>query len=154
MRISLLRATTSPDPVADQGQHMFAYSLLPHCGALDEHTVAAAYALNDPIVAVRGTGKKPSADVQATAGMVRIDRPNIVVETIKRAEDGHGVIVRFYESQRRRGPITVSAGFPLSQVKYTNLLEEDQVDLPLNEDGTVTVRVKPFEIVTLRLIPA
>ncbi len=154
MRISLLRATTSPDPVADQGQHTFAYSLLPHCGALDEHTVAAAYALNDPIVAVRGTGKKPSADVQATAGMVRIDRPNIVVETIKRAEDGHGVIVRFYESQRRRGPITVSAGFPLSQVKYTNLLEEDQVDLPLNEDGTVTVRVKPFEIVTLRLIPA
>ncbi|MBZ0302528.1 MAG: alpha-mannosidase, partial [Anaerolineae bacterium] len=32
MRISLLRAPTNPDPEADQGEHRFAYSLLPHAG--------------------------------------------------------------------------------------------------------------------------
>ena len=32
MRLSLLRSTTMPDPKADQGEHRFAYSLLPHTG--------------------------------------------------------------------------------------------------------------------------
>ncbi len=33
IRISLLRAPTHPDPEADQGQHRFAYSILPHVGS-------------------------------------------------------------------------------------------------------------------------
>ena len=32
MRISLLRATTAPDPTADRGRHRFAYALMPHAG--------------------------------------------------------------------------------------------------------------------------
>ncbi len=36
MRLSLLRSPTMPDPEADQGEHRFAYSLLPHAGGWDE----------------------------------------------------------------------------------------------------------------------
>src|SRR5205814_8119174 len=46
MRISLLRSPTRPDPEADQGEHRFAYTLLPHRGSWDETTINAAYALN------------------------------------------------------------------------------------------------------------
>ena len=38
MRLSLLRSPTSPDPEADQGEHGFAYSLLPHAGGWDAGT--------------------------------------------------------------------------------------------------------------------
>ena len=51
IRISLLRGTGSPDPVADLGKHRFAYSMLPHAGRWNEGTVAAAYGLNDPLIA-------------------------------------------------------------------------------------------------------
>ena len=61
--------------------------------------------------------------------------------------------MRLYESQRRRGEITLTAGFPLAAAERVNLLEARQAGLtPL--DNRVTLFVKPYEIVTLRLIPA
>ena len=86
------------------------------------------------------------------SSFVTTDKPNIVVETIKCAEDGHGLIIRFYEGQRRRGLVTLTAGFSLAHVWRTNLLEEDQTEL--TPVGTsVSLFVKPYEIVTLRLVP-
>lgn len=32
-----------------------------------------------------------------------VDSPNVVIETVKQAEDGNGVIVRLYECGRTRG---------------------------------------------------
>ncbi len=53
IRLSLLRATTWPDPVADRGHHRFTYRLLPHRGDLrDAGVVDAGYDLNVPIRAV------------------------------------------------------------------------------------------------------
>ncbi|MCZ7544039.1 MAG: alpha-mannosidase [Anaerolineae bacterium] len=149
MRLTLLRGTTLPDLEADLGEHRFAYSLLPHAGRWDETTVAAAYALNDPLIVVRGGG-----DAAAPLGaMLSANRPNIVIETVKRAEDGEGLVVRFYENQRRRGPVTLTAGFPLRGAWRTNLIEENQEALEVT-GRSVQLDVNPYEIVTLRLLPA
>ncbi len=146
IRLSLLRSPTTPDPQADAGEHRFAYSLLPHTGRWDERTVAAAYALNDPIIVWEGAGR-----VREQFTLVSVDSPNVVIETVKRAEDGRGLILRLYESQRRRGPVTLTAGFPLAAAWRTNLLEDDQT--PLTCDGNrVTVYVKPYQILTLRIV--
>lgn len=153
IRISLLRGPSQPDPVADLGAHTFTYSLLPHAGSWDERTIAAAYALNDPVVAARGTGRAVEHTPAALEGMLRLDRSNIVIETIKQAEDGRGVIVRFYEARRQRGPLSLTASFPLAEAWLTNLLEEDQTRLEVN-GNRVTMSIRPYQIVTLRLIPA
>jgi len=159
MRLSLLRGTTMPDPQADQGEHRFVYSLLPHAGPWGEATIAAAYALNDPLIVAQGqrSGKSPSSNLQSPTSnlqsLISVDRPNIVVETIKQAEDGNGVIVRFYESQRQRGPVTLIAGFDLAEVWHADLLEENHVAVEPS-GNSVTLFIKPYEIVTLRLIPA
>jgi alpha-mannosidase len=148
MRISLLRGTTIPDPQADVGEHQFTYSLLPHTGPWDETTIAAAYALNDALIVTEG-GRRPS--ISPLRSLVSVDRPNIVIETVKQAEDGNGVVVRLYESQRQRGPVTLTVGFELAGAWRTNLLEENQA--PLEPSGnSVTLSVKPYEIVTLRLV--
>jgi alpha-mannosidase len=81
-----------------------------------------------------------------------VDKPNIVVETIKLAEDGKGVIVRLDESQRRRGHLTLTTGFELAEAWHTNRLEENQAALA-SEINHVELYVKPYEIVTLRLMP-
>jgi alpha-mannosidase len=156
IRLSLLRSPTMPDPEADQGEHHFAYSLLPHAGNWNETTIAAAYALNDPLIVLeRG---EEASDLSSPphltlSALLAVDRPNIVIETIKRAEDGQGIIVRLYESQRQRGPVTLTPGFNLGSVWQTNLLEENQVALT-PEDNSVTLFVKPYQIVTLRLVAA
>ncbi len=70
---------------------------------------------------------------------------------MKRAEDGRGLIVRLYESRRQRGPATLRAAFPIAQAWRTNLLEEDQHPLEV-VDGQVNFAIRPFQIVTLRLL--
>ena len=162
IRISLLRSPTMPDPEADQGEHRFAYSLLPHAGGWNETTIGAAYALNDPLIVadMRSLRSADAAPMEAAQGSVqslngsllRIDKANIVVETVKNAEDGRGIIVRCYESQRRRGPITISAGFEIAEASRSNVLEEDQEALEVDGDQ-ITLTVRPYEILTLRLIP-
>ncbi|HEX4714586.1 MAG TPA: alpha-mannosidase, partial [Ktedonobacteraceae bacterium] len=158
IRLSLLRSPTAPDPQADQGKHTFSYSLLPHAGHWNEQTVGAAYALNDPWLVHERTSTEPpvaqeAASLSPLASLIRAEQPNIVIETIKRAEDGHGIIVRLYESQRCRGPVTLTTGFPLKAAWHTNLLEQDEQKFTVS-GRQVTFSVHPYEIVTLRLIPA
>jgi alpha-mannosidase len=147
MRLSLLRSPTEPDAHADEGEHTFVYSLFPHEGGWDERTIAQAYALNDPCRVVALRGKAADSDLS----LFSVDAPNVVIETVKAAEEGPGWIVRLYESQRCRGKVTLTAGFPLIRAWRTNLLEEKQEELPV-ELNRVTFFVKPYQIVTLRIV--
>lgn len=153
MRITLLRAPTYPDPEADQGWQQFTYSLFPHVNSagagLSNHAVAApAYSLNDPLLALTGTGRDP----HPLPALITAP-PQVIVETIKQAEDGRGIIVRLYECDRTRGEIALHVGFPLQVAMVTNLLEADQTVLEVVDQTTVVVAVKPFQILTIRLIP-
>ncbi len=155
IRLSLLRGTTSPDPQADQGEHRFAYSLLPHAGRWDEQTIAAAYALNDPVLVSsvkRAPDVAPPASSISEQPLVVADRSNIVIETIKRAEDGDGLIVRFYESQRQRGEVTLTTNFRIARAERVNLIEDHQAGL--TTDGQhLSLFVMPYQIVSVRLVP-
>ncbi len=78
VRISLLRSPTSPDPLADQGQHTFTYSVFPHTGNWDERTIGAAYALNDPWIiynhgALDETGTTTASDLKS---LIAIEQRN------------------------------------------------------------------------------
>lgn len=163
IRISLLRSPTNPDPEADQGVHRFTYSLLPHAGRWNEETVAAAYALNDPLIVHRSP---PSGAVNGAAAvdtgpsgalnrgpLISCDSPAVVIETIKRAEDGDGVIVRLFESQRKRHRATLRTAFEIGAAWRTSLLEDNQVELGTAGPRAVSLDLRPFEIVTLRLVP-
>jgi alpha-mannosidase len=150
IRLSLLRGPTNPDPEADVGEHRFAYSLYPHSGGWDECTIAEAYALNDPLIVAEGQGSRgATSDLQPV--FISVDRPNVVIETIKQAENGQGIVVRLYESQRCRGKVTLTTGFPLAGAWRTNLLEEDQERLDCT-DNRVTLFTRPYQILTLRLV--
>ena len=152
MRISLLRSPTTPDPQADQGRQEFCYSLLPHSGPLSEATIAEAYCLNDAIMLIENSSKrKPDKFVNSVGSFLSVDSPNVVIETIKKTEDGNGIIVRLYESLRKRGTITLTAGFKISEVYRSNLLEENLVKLE-HSVNKIKLSVRPFEIITLRIV--
>ena len=75
-----------------------------------------------------------------------------MIETIKRAEDGVGVIVRLYEFQRHRGPFALETSFPMVKAWRINILEENQEEIPV-EGNKLHYSIKPYQILTLRLIP-
>jgi alpha-mannosidase len=158
MRLSLLRAPTQPDPEADQGTHRFAYRLFPHANAagaaLTPSDVAArAYAFNDPLLVGRGVSAEGAEKRMGgrLESLVTLP-PNLVLETVKVAEDGRGLIVRFYEANRQRGVAELVAGFAVAEAYRCNLLEEEPSPLAV-AGRRVELAIRPFEIVTLRLLP-
>lgn len=154
IRLTLLRGTTAPDPYADLGEHEFSYSLFPHLGKWDEHTIAQAYALNDPIIVVPLEEKKSKSTQLPLKNfsLVAADQPNIVIETVKQAEDGNGIIVRLYESQRKRGRINLKTAFKIDSAWETNLLEENRDEIKIREEKRIELMIDPYQILTLRLI--
>jgi alpha-mannosidase len=150
MRLTLLRSPTMPDPTADAGEHHFVYSLLPHSGGWQEQTQVEAYALNDPPIAWKNNPKIKERRV--IDSLVSVSAPNVIIETVKQAENGDGIIVRLYESQRRRGMVEVRFAAKLKEAWETNLLEENQSSI--NVIGNrVTLSMKPYQIMTIRLKP-
>ena len=150
IRITLLRGSTTPDPSSDRGRHQFKYSLLPHAGPLDHQSMAAAYCLNDPVIVFES--ENPSSQLREIKPIVSIDKKNVIIETIKQAEDDNGIIVRMYESMRQRGKVTVRTSFELGEAHKTNLLEQTSELLKV-QNNSLTLYIRPFEIITLRLIP-
>jgi alpha-mannosidase len=152
IRLALLRSSTWPDPVADRGLQRFVYRLFPHRGDLREAGVIdSGFDLNAPLVAhptVPGPGSAPPS-----RSFFEVDAPHVVIDTVKAPEDGSaGLIVRLYEAWGRRGPVTVTAPWPVGRAERCDLLE--RITDGIGAAGSsVTVDVSPFEIVTLRLTP-
>lgn len=151
IRLSLLRGATEPDPLADIGEHTFTYSLLPHSDDWRTATVPAAYALNDPIIVAASLKKEITASTSELVSLCRVDSNHVVIETIKQAENGEGIIIRFYENHRKRGVITLTTGFDLETVMLTNMIEDDLEQISF-EGREISLPITPYEIVTLRLV--
>jgi len=107
MRITLLRSPTMPDPMADLGEHQFKYSLYPHADSWSEETQREAYLLNDPIISYRSKVEGQRSQTTSLQSLISCSAPNVIIETVKQAEDGDGIIIRLFESQRKRGQAQV-----------------------------------------------
>ncbi|MFD6338514.1 alpha-mannosidase [Streptomyces sp. NPDC060131] len=143
VRLTLLRAPHSPDPETDLGTHRFRYALLP--GGTVEETVREGLALNLPLRVAPAPEQPP---------LVNADHPAVTVEAVKLAEDRSGdVIVRLYESAGGRAEATLRVGFPVIGARVTDLLERPLHDAETDEEG-LRLRLRPFQILTLRLTPA
>jgi alpha-mannosidase len=152
IRLSLLRAPTWPDPVADRGHHRFTYRLLPHRGDLrDAGVVDAGYDLNVPLRAV-STAPHPGA-AGTSASLISVDAAHVVVETVKMTDDASGaLVVRMYEAWGRRGPVTLRLPWDIRRAAITDLLEREVGEIPVH-GASVTFDVSPFQVTTLRIEP-
>ncbi|HQY92698.1 glycoside hydrolase family 38 C-terminal domain-containing protein [Caldilinea sp.] len=145
-------APGDPHPAyTDQGDHTFRYALYPHGGdGLCAGVVQAAYDFNIPVQVVEAT-PHPGA-LPVAASWIEIDSPDVVMETVKLAEDGDGLIVRAYEATGATVQTHLLPGFLLSSVEEADLLERPERALDVAGDA-IDLMFRPFEIKTLRLRP-
>ena len=96
MTVSLLKSGTEPAENADRGHHEFTYSVYPHEGTWrDGGTVLEAEDLNKPLIAFH-------SDCEVSMSFACSDKNNVVIDTIKEAEDGKGIVIRAYEAYGMR----------------------------------------------------
>jgi len=150
MRLSLLRAPISPDPLADRGKHEFTYAILPHAGDLREgRVIEEAYALNAPLLAKEI--KKQKGDLPGSHSFFHVDSPSAVIESVKVAEEGGALILRLYEAHGSRGSVRLTTTLPIRKVFRADLLEKNMEPLPFKQQS-VSLDLAPFQIETLKLL--
>ena len=112
----------------DLGWHEFAYSIVPGAALDPAELTRRAAALNQPPIVVRETfhrGELPRAASQASVGC-----DHVLLNVIKPAEDGEGLIVRLSET--------------------ANIPAHAQIDLPF-ANASFEADFKPLEIKTFRV---
>ncbi len=143
--LTLLRSPMAPDMNADRGRQEFAYALYAWNGSLfDSRLVREAYELNCPVTTVAGAASEDCS-------LFSVDAHNVVVETVKPAEDGSGdIVVRLYESMRTATTCSLTTSLPVAAAQETDMLERQRADLGI-ADGKIELDFRPFEIKTVRL---
>ena len=143
--MSLIKSGRHPDPRGDEGQHRFAYAMLPHQGGFGvESIVRPAFEFNvNPTV-------RPASANPSSFSLLSVDQPNVIVAAVKKAEDDDDLIVRLYEAGKAAGYVRVKFNIPIESVSEVNLLEESPEPIA-QEFGEVELFFKPFEIKTLKV---
>ncbi len=161
LRLSLLRAPKWPDVTADLGAHEFTYSLYPHEGSWQEaHTVRKAAELNQATV-VMPAGAKPGMmlgtqpgqqlkKLSGTHSFIGFTGEHVILDTVKPAEDGNGVILRLYESAGGRENVEVKWNGPIQEAFLSDALENELQPLD-HQEGRIALSFSPYEIKTVRI---
>src|SRR5205823_7131702 len=120
----------------------------------EAQTVRRGYELNVPTLGVIGNGTSPVHGNQReyidSCSFLGTDCPHVVVETVKPAEDGDGLIVRLYEAHNQRGDGALIFATSILSAQECNLLEEPINDVSC-QGNTLSFQVRPFEIKTFRV---
>ena len=150
MRITLMRAPTCPDRTGDHGINTFKYAFHPHADDWRFDTVQKALAFNVPPVAFYNENAVDGS-LGSEYSFVTVDKKNITVDALKKAQDGNGYILRVVEDEQRRGKCRIDLGFGFDKVIECNMIEEDKAEIASDESG-FEFTINPFEVKTFRII--
>ena len=151
LRLTLLRSPTWPDPDADRGRQRFTYVLYPHAGGWKKAlTVRRGYELNTPLMAKQmfsHTGEMP-----ASRSFVSVENANVTLSAVKKAEDANALIFRMYEWAGTNSKVKLRVPTGAQYAVETNMMEKPEGEHLSLTDDTVTVSMKPYEILTLQVV--
>ena len=149
MRLSLLKSATYPNPEADKEIHHFTYALYPHYGDFRRGDVLQeAYKLNCPLYTKEAGVQQKNRDFEglpSERAYVSVDKSNIFIEVVKKAESGEGIIVRMYEAYGRRTSAVLKTAANQYTIYECDLMENPIIVLETYE-GKTEFEIKPYEI--------
>ena len=149
IRPTLFRCATNPNTIQDREYHSFSFSIYPHAKrANDSDVVKEGYNVNFPLYAI--PAKAQAGTLASEYSLVSCDKENVVIETVKLAEDSDDIIVRAYETWNSQTPATLTFCNDIASATECNLMEE-QDEAVAYAGNALTATFKPFEIKTFKV---
>jgi alpha-mannosidase len=149
MRLSLLRSPEWPDPTADRGEHLTEYSLYPHKGGWKEaNTVNKGYNFNYRLIAFPTDIHNGSMPTQYS--FVKMNAPNLILTTLKKAEDNDAYIFQWYESEGKNTEAEIELPEVPKKVVKSDFMEEDGEPIE-NEGNKIKLNTPKNSVVTIKV---
>jgi len=149
MKLSLLRAPTWPDPMADRGKHEFVYALHTHQGQWnDGDTVRRGYELNTPLRVV--ILQKHNGNLPSRKSFFSVKSSGVILDTVKKAVNDTDLVFRLYESKGTAEQASLRFYRKPARIVETDLMENTIRKLPVH-GKELTLNFKKFEIKTIKV---
>lgn len=150
VRLTLLRSPKWPDPMADRGKHHFSYALYPHQGDWRKaDTVQRGYEFNHPLIALFVDSH--SGELPPSHSFFKASPSNIILVTVKKAEDRESLIFRLYEAEGT--PTQAQVEFFRSPKKIFELdLMENRRQTLSWEKNSLALKFGKSEIKTIEIV--
>lgn len=143
---------TNFQPV-QQSEILFRYSLTTHEGNWQKgNCTRFGWAIANPFIVDDVHGKKDDSLAPDTMSFCSVDKPNVLLTTLKQAEDGDGIIIRLIETQGKETIASVTLPhIAVAEAMMTNLVEENkgqavftkhEIQVNLRAFGITAVRIK------------
>ena len=82
--------------------------------------------------------------------LLTVDAPNVIVETVKKAQDSDNLIIRLYEAAGCSARANLNFAMDIKHIEQVDMMEENPI--PLSAPGTyLPLSFRPFEIQTLKI---
>ena len=149
MRLTLIKSAIKPNVDTDRVIHEFKYSLYPHVGDWKSaSTVEMAYNLNCPLYTL--IEEPHEGYLEDKFSFIALDKENVVIEVVKKAESSNDIIVRLYECFNRRVNVKATLFKSIDEIYECDLLENNTKTLT-TENNAFHFEIKPYEIKTFKI---
>lgn len=156
--VTLMRSVDSIGPAAgcnypvertkELGRHEASYALAPAKGLPEAANAAAAFR-----VAVLAEGFMYHTGTTLPGSILCYSTGQVVHSCLKRAADGDGTVVRFYNPTAETVPVTLEYGLPFSGATLTRLDETPVADSSLSvTKNEIAVCAAPWSTVSVKLL--
>ena len=148
MRLTLFKCGTDPNPDADKEQHKFTYSIYTHAGTWKEaNTTQKAYELNVPLYTK--VEESHNGQLSDKMSLAKVDKKNVMIEVIKKAEDSDELVIRMYEFENKRTNCTLEFNNQIESIFECDLMENNIENIQIDENK-IHFSINPYEIKTFK----
>jgi alpha-mannosidase len=135
-----------------EGDHHYRFSMTSH-GTGWRNGYKQGIRPNNPLVAIYAMPRaSKEAYLPESMSFLSLSAPNVLVSTLKKAEDGDVAILRVYDIEGRDAEAALKLFVPLKGAEKVNIIEEEGTPLKAGKDG-LSLKVGHHAVETVKLVP-
>ncbi|MDX1700039.1 MAG: glycoside hydrolase family 38 C-terminal domain-containing protein, partial [Melioribacteraceae bacterium] len=134
------------------GDHHYFFSFTSHRSGW-ENGLKLGKGANEKLFVVVNPKQYNDSFLPEQESFFSVDRENVIVSTIKKAEDDNSVIVRIYDLSGESEQIELNCNRDILNAIRTNLIEEGNEELESNQKS-VSLNLGKYSIETIKLTPS
>lgn len=131
------------------GSHTMVFSLFTHQPGWQNGYKQALQA-NDPLITVFNPESSIKKILPEIYSFLEIDDANSIISTIKKEEDGNGLIIRIFDMEGKDKNVNLRTGMKFGKAFKTDLLEEHVKEIPFSGNG-IPLKLSHHSIETVLL---
>lgn len=135
-----------------EGTYKFRFALRSHDGPIQpDQSARFGWEHNNPLIPLVIENKERKGLLPESMSFCQMTPPNVIMSSLKRSENGRGIILRCYETRGEQATGKIETFRPVKEAFLTNIIEEDQRKLPVYENAT-EFPIEGYSIETFRLL--